>query len=188
MKADKLIKLLERGSVWQSIALGTQGSHVQIVSLQPARNDMKFYIASPIGEPNSLKRQLSERAKEILSKQGEVYAPWDYKIPNAWDYSNQEWGLMVFTNDVYALDHSDWIVVLSYGRIETTVGTAWEAGYAFAKGKKVLVVEVDEELSKSAVQSLMMSNGCFACIRGLRELEKYDFKNPVELRTTTEQK
>ncbi len=156
---------------------------------------MKFYIAAPIGEPASLKRQISEKVKEILIKQGEVYAPWEYKIPNAWDYSNTEWGLMVFTNDVYAIDHCDWVVVLSYGRKETTAGTAWEAGYAFAKGKKVLVVEADAELrlyhkscQKSAVQSLMMSNGCFACIRGIEALKKYDFNKPLKLGTNTEQK
>lgn len=150
---------------------------------------MKFYIASSIGEEKSLKREISKKVKEILSKYGEVYAPWDYKIPNAWDYSNTEWGLMVFTNDVYALDHSDWVVVISYGREKTTAGTAWEAGYAFAKGKKVLVVE--EELVESespSVQSLMVSNGCFACVRGLDGLRKYNFNKPKEIRTDTEQK
>lgn len=156
---------------------------------------LKFYLASPFGEPNSPRRQIAERVRVILNKYGEVYAPWDYKIPNAWDYSNTEWGLMVFTNDIHAIDHSNWVVVLSYGRLRTTVGTSWEAGYAFAIGKKVLVVEVDEELntaegmqSNPEIQSLMMSNGCFACIRGLKALEKYNFNRPVEIRTNTEQK
>lgn len=152
---------------------------------------MKFYLASPFGKPNSEKRSISERVKKILSDNGDVYAPWEYKIPNAWDYPNEEWGLMVFTNDIYHIDHSDWVIVLSYGREDTTVGTAWEAGYAFASGKKVLVVEVDGELNENAeeekTQSLMLSNGCYARIRGIDSLSSYDFTNPKPFRTFTEQ-
>lgn len=69
--------------------------------------------------------------------------------------------------------------------------SAWEAGYAFAKGKKVLVVEVDGEVKNEgapAVQSLMMSNGCYATIRGLDALEHFDFSYPKPQRTDTEQK
>lgn len=150
---------------------------------------MKFYLAASIGEKGSVKREISERARAILSKKGEVFAPWEYQIPNAWNYPNEEWGLMVFTGDVYAIDHSDWVVFLSYGREKTTCGSAWEAGYAFAKGKKVLVVELeDEEVATPAVQSLMVSNGCYARVRGMGALETYPFENPVPLRTDTEQK
>ena len=156
---------------------------------------LKFYIASSIGEAGSTRRKISEKVRKLLEQKGEVYAPWKYKIPNAWDYSNTEWGLMVFTNDVHAIDTCDWVIVISQGRKETTAGTAWEAGYAFAKGKKVLVVELDAELrlenksyQKPAVQSLMMSNGCFASVRGFNGLRKYDFTAPREVRTVTEQK
>ena len=157
---------------------------------------MKVYLAAPFGEPKSAKREIAMAAKEILgSKEFNVYAPWEYKLPHAWDYLNDEWGLMVFTNDIYALDHADWVVVLSYGRTDTTVGTSWEAGYAFAKDKKVLIVEVDGDLPRAngktaepVVQSLMMANGCFARIRGLKALKQYDFQNPKPLRTKTEQK
>lgn len=143
----------------------------------------KVYLAAPFGEPNSQKRKNAIEAKRILTSRGfDVYAPWEYQIPHAWDYPNTEWGLMVFANDVYALDHSDIVVVLSYGRIDTTSGTNWEAGYAYGKGKKVIVVEVNS----SAPMSIMVSNGCFARLNGISALEGSDFSTPCK--TTTEQK
>ena len=159
---------------------------------------MRVYLAAPFGEPESVKRQIAEAAREAIQKRRqeiEVYAPWEYKVPHAYEYPNHEWGLMVYTNDVYALDHADWVVVLSYGRTDTTVGTAWEAGYAFASGKYVLVVEVDGDLPRNdgevaepEIQSIMMANGCFARIRGLKALKDFDFQNPKPYRTMTEQK
>ena len=131
---------------------------------------MKIYLASSFGAKDSEKRKNSERAAEILKDNGyEVYCPWEYQIPHAWDYTNQEWGLMVFTNDLYALDHADAIVMLSYGRTETASGTNWEAGYAYGIGKKVIVVEMDEP----QVMSLMVANGCYARLKGLEGLKRY---------------
>lgn len=136
---------------------------------------MKIYLASSFGSKNSDKRKNSEKAAKILRDNNyEVYCPWEYQIPHAWDYSNNEWGLMVFTNDVYALDHSDAVVMLSYGRLATASGTNWEAGYAYGIGKKVIVVEMEEPVA----MSVMVSNGCYARIKGLEKLEKYLIENP----------
>ena len=69
--------------------------------------------------------------------------PVEHSIPNAWDYPNDEWGLMVFESDINAINDADVLVLLSYGR-KQTAGSAWEAGYAFAMGKKVIVVEMND--------------------------------------------
>ena len=145
---------------------------------------LKAYLAAPFGTPGSIRRENAMRAKEALEKNGyDVCAPWEYKIPHDWDYPNHEWGLMVFTNDVYAIDHSDMVVVLSYGREDTTSGTNWEAGYAFGVGKKVIVVECGD----SAVMSLMVSNGCYSRIASLDDFcQIIDFD--IKYRTYTEQK
>lgn len=143
----------------------------------------KVYLAAPFGEPNSEKRSNAIKAKSILVDKGfDVYAPWEYKVPNDWDYPNSEWGLMVFVNDIKAIDSCDLLVMLSYGR-KSTAGTNWEAGYAFGTKKKVIVVEMTNE-----VMSLMVANGRYATITGLDELEKYDFDTMPKLRTETEQK
>ncbi|MBQ9613064.1 MAG: nucleoside 2-deoxyribosyltransferase [Lachnospiraceae bacterium] len=145
---------------------------------------MKIYLATPVGGPGTNWRLKAVRAMDILVDKGlSVYCPWDMKIPHAWDYPNQEWGLMVFANDIAAINDCDVVVFLSYGRI-SSAGANWEAGYAFGIGKKVIVVE----MSYPAEMSLMVSNGCFARVKGLEGLESYDFSGEFKpTRTDTEQ-
>ena len=141
----------------------------------------KVYIASSL---NQDKREAITIAKGILEAKGfEVYSPVEHIIPNAWDYPNDEWGLMVFTNDYTALKNSDFVVVLNYGREGTTLGTGIEQGIAFEAGIKVILVEMTEE-----VQSLMASNARYATVSGLNGLESYDFEAMFKSRTDTEVK
>lgn len=141
---------------------------------------MKVYVASSMSNE---KRKNMENAVNILRSKGfEVYNPCEHTIPNAWDYPNDEWGLMVFTNDISAIQDSDIVVLLSYGRM-STAGANWEAGYAFGLGKKIIVVEMTNE-----IMSLMVANGRYATIKGLEELENYNFDTMPTYRTKTEQK
>jgi nucleoside 2-deoxyribosyltransferase len=120
------------------------------------------------------KRRQNEmsRAEVILESYGlDVYVPSRLKIPNAWDYSERDWGLMVFANDLHSLDISDIVVFLSYGKKNNNDGSAWECGYAFAKGKKVIVVSMSTD-----TESLMVMHGSYAQLDGLDGLEQYDFK------------
>ena len=144
---------------------------------------MKVYLAAPFGEPKSEKRNNAENALRILRDKGcDIYAPWEHIIPHAWEYPNTEWGLMVFTNDISAIDDANVVVMLSYGR-DSTAGTNWEAGYAFAKGKIVIVVEMTEN-----IMSLMVANGRYSTVIGLNGLYNYDFEKMPVLRSSTEQK
>lgn len=146
-------------------------------------NMMKVYLATPIGDLDSEFRKNAVKAKEILLKSfDDIYCPWEMKIPHAWDYPNDEWGLMVFAKDVSELDECDLVVALSYGR-ESTAGSNWECGYAFGVGKKVLVVEMTDN-----IMSLMVSNGCYARVSGLNDLEEYNFSEMPAMKTDTEQK
>lgn len=112
----------------------------------------------------------------------EVYCPWGLHIPHAWNYPNNEWGQMVFANDIAALENCDAAVMLSYGR-ESTAGANWEAGYLYARSKKIIVVEMTDN-----IMSIMVSNGCYARVKGLNGLRAYDFNTMPMLRTDTEQK
>lgn len=144
---------------------------------------MKAYIAAPFGEVDSQERYNAITTASIMLNKGfAVYTPWSCKVPHAWDYPNTEWSQMVFMNDVKAIDNSDVVVVLSYGR-ESTAGTNWEAGYAFGVGKTVIVVEMTNK-----VMSLMVSNGMYARVKGLNGLQEYDFRTMPKSRTDTEQK
>lgn len=144
---------------------------------------MKIYLAAPFGTTGSEKRNNAETAARTLRNKGfEVYCPWQNIIPHAWEYPNTEWGLMVFVNDVQAIDAADIVVVLSYGR-ESTAGTNWEAGYAYGRGKKVIIVEMTEQ-----IMSLMVANGRWATVKGLKALAEYDFHSMPMSRSDTEQK
>lgn len=144
----------------------------------------KVYLATPVGDPTeTLIRSNAAAAEEILVEKGfEVYCPWKIHVPHAWDYPNPEWGLMVFMADMVHLEEAEIVVVLSYGRVGTC-GTAWEQGYAYAKDKKVIVVEMNEE-----IQSIMVANGRYATVKGIVGLSEYDFNEMPKTRTETEQK
>ena len=146
------------------------------------RNNMiKVYLASPFDA--ELRKDMNDAIDTLRNKCFmEVYAPVEHSIPNAWDYPNDEWALMVFESDINAINDADVLVLLSYGR-KQTAGSAWEAGYAFAMGKKVIVVEMNDEIA-----SLMVSNGRYATVKGLKGLEEYDWSEMPKTRTNTEQK
>ena len=141
---------------------------------------MKIYLASSL---NADCRADMYKAVDMLRDKGfDVYSPIEHKIPNDWDYPNTEWGLMVFTADIMAIDACDTLVILSCGR-NSTAGANWEAGYAYAKGKKVIVVEMTDD-----VMSLMVANGRYATVKGLDGLASYDWDTMPKSRTETEQK
>ncbi len=163
---------------------------------------LKVYLAASMDND---KRDKMYEAINILRIKGlDVYAPVEHKITNAWDYPNDEWGLMVFQNDINAINESNFLVLLSWGR-HSTAGANWEAGYAFGTGIKVIVVEMGMEPiekdfgllgrqiqetivpPKEVPMSLMVANGRYATVKGLHGLEEYDFNNPTPTRTKTEQ-
>lgn len=147
---------------------------------------MKVYLASSLDE---IYRPYIREAECILKEKGlDVYVPLDHVITNAWDYPNNEWGLMVFNNDVTAIDNSDIVVSLSFGRTHITSGTSWECGYAFAKGKRIILVEINIDETKDFVMSLMLANGRYATVNGLDGLSNYNFEKMPKTRTNTEQK
>lgn len=142
---------------------------------------MKIYVAASLSED---KRPIMYKAVKVLRERGyDVYAPIEHVIENAWDWPNSEWGLQVFRNDVNAIQSADFVLVLSWGRLDTSAGTTWEQGYAYGIGKKVILVEMNND-----IQSLMVANGRFATIRGIDGITSYNFENPQPLRTNTEQK
>lgn len=133
----------------------------------------KVYLAASFAymdkEQTKRRCEAIDKTVAMLRFRGfDVYVPHEMKIPNAWDYTMQEWGLMVFSRDVAEIDKADFVVMLSWGK-ENNAGAAWEIGYAFAKGKKVIVVAMND-----AAQSLMILHGSYAQIK-YEHLAEYDF-------------
>jgi len=142
---------------------------------------MKIYLASSLSQ--ECRPDMYEALKRLRGSGHEVYGPVEHAIENAWDYSNKDWGRLVFEADIRAISEADCVVAISYGRTKTTAGSSWEIGYAYGTGKKVVVVEMDE-----GPQSLMVSNGSHATVKGLEGLMNYDFDSMPRLMTESEQK
>lgn len=141
----------------------------------------KLYLAASLDND---KRENILKAKAILANKGfDVYVPMEHILEHSWNWPNAEWGLQVFRNDVEAIKASRIVVVLNYGRIETTSGTTFEQGLAYAYNKLVILVEMTDN-----VQSLMVANGRYATVKGLEGLESYDFEKLPKSRTNTEVK
>ena len=119
---------------------------------------MKYYLAGPwfTDEQARKYRDIVQYIKSNILKSGdEIFIPAEHEVPGAWDLSNQEWGERVFEMDLQALDAADEVIVLDYG-YNSDAGTAWEAGYAYAKRKQVTHIRCGD----GAIYSLMMANGC----------------------------
>lgn len=151
---------------------------------QPDKN--KVCLASPT---DAEFRDTTTRAAGILRKKFDgVHVPMENAIPNAQDCPNNERGLMVFTEDISATGCPHIVVFPNYGCPKTTAGCAWEAGYAFAKDKKVIVVGIRPNGGEPSITSLMIENGRYATANGLDRLGSHDWSLVPKSRSEHEQK
>ncbi len=133
---------------------------------------MKIYLAGPVVADDGVKNLVSAvYGKLVEMKIGSVYRPGLHKVPNEWGITMQMWGQCVFTMDVLAIDDCDWVVLCNFGRSGASAGTAWECGYAFAKGKKILVVNMP-----GSKDSSLMITGCAANVVDFEQ-----FKNETDI-------
>lgn len=116
---------------------------------------MKVYLASPFF--NEEENNVYHNVINILRSQKDIdlFVPKEHTIPNAWDLSNRVWAESVFAVDILGIQKADVVVVLNFGMYSDS-GTAWECGYAYALGKKVVNVCIGYDKDFS----LMMLNGC----------------------------
>lgn len=102
----------------------------------------KIYLAGSCGSDD---RTFMKRIGRFLRGRGfEVYCPFELQIPNAWDMPQEDWALHVFEADIKEIKNCDFMVSISTGR-ESTAGTNWEQGYAFALKKPVFVFQVTDK-------------------------------------------
>ena len=114
---------------------------------------MKIYLAGPCDtEHRTIMVKIAERLRR--EPRLDVYCPWELKIENAWDMTQENWSAEVFWHDVGAINDCDVFLMISIGR-KSTAGTNWEQGYAFAKKKTVYVIQITDETT-----SLMTFCGC----------------------------
>lgn len=128
---------------------------------------MKIYLASPFFCEEELSNV--ERVEKILLDRGfDVFSPRLHEVRTDRTINTAFWSKQTFESDRRAIDDSDAIVMLYYGSVSDS-GTAWECGYAYAKGKPTVVVHF------GTCSNLMVHEGCRANI-SLDELYSYDFE------------
>lgn len=130
---------------------------------------MKAYLAAPFFNQNE--RYIYSRVIDYLrnAEYLDLYVPQEHTVEDAWNLPNSAWAWKVFKEDVQALDEATVVYVLNFGMYSDS-GTAWEAGYAYAKGKRIVNILVNQE---SNVYSLMM-------IGGANKLVNIEFENVEE--------
>lgn len=104
---------------------------------------MKIYLAGPCDTEN---RTIMVKVARILREYGhyDVYCPWELKIENAWDISQEEWARQVFEEDIKVIQECDIFFMISQGR-ESTAGTNWENGYAYGLNKHIVTIQITEK-------------------------------------------
>ena len=113
---------------------------------------MKIYLAGSCSSEN--RTVMMDIVKFLRHKGYEVLAPFEYKVENEWDMSQEDWANDVFQHDCALINDADLVLIISPGRI-STAGTNWEQGYAYGLGKKICVVQIGHEPT-----SLMTYGGC----------------------------
>ena len=129
---------------------------------------MKVYLASPFFNQEEI--TVYEKVIKLLreEKDLDVFVPREHTIPGGWDMPNHIWGENVFAVDILGIQKSDVVVVLNFGMYSDS-GTAWECGYAYALGKKVVNICIGYDTDE---YSLMMLNGS-ALTFSLGDLEAF---------------
>lgn len=101
----------------------------------------KIYLCGPCDSEH--RTLMTRAAKTLRNMRHEVYCPFELKIKNAWDYSQEDWAQMVFTADLAAMNDCDYAIVISLGRI-SSAGTNWECGYLYAHNIPVYVFQITD--------------------------------------------
>ena len=118
-----------------------------------------IYIAGPFftDEERAFLKIVIESVKEIFPNE-ELFIPMEHFIPNGENLSNNEWAEAVFKMDVEALNKCD-RVVAAYLGLRSDTGTAWEIGYAYAKGIPVdLILSLEALSGEVSIMPIQSSN------------------------------
>ena len=129
------------------------------------------YIAGPLF--NEGERWFDEQIEQIARDAGFTTFLPHRDGKEAKTYEDTGWVHRVFNEDVHGLDRAD-IVIANLNGITTDDGTAWELGYAYAKGKHLVGVYTDWRLQfQHQTVNLMIECSLHKLVRSLDELRDY---------------
>lgn len=129
-----------------------------------------IYLASPFF--TNYERRIMKTVLKVLRNSGyTVYAPYEFKIKDAWEIPNHEWGNQIYRKDMHELKSADCIVAINYG-YNSDAGTAFEIGVATALGLPVFTINFE-----GIVDSLMINNSAL----GMISFEYFKSHDTIEL-------
>lgn len=132
---------------------------------------MKIYLAGPCDTENRYNMvQIAKVFREY--GQYEVYCPWELKIENAWDFPQEIWARKVFEADIKAIQDCEIFVMISSGR-ESTAGTNWENGYAYALNKYIIVIQITDKptsLMTYASSSIFLNSSYTDALKTIKQI------------------
>ena len=161
---------------------------------------MNIYIAASFcyedkkktSERKYLIEKTVERLKKVIPGDNKYYIPHQLTIPNAWDISMEDWAYAVYNHDMIALDRSDMVIFLSFGK-ENNAGSVWEVGYIC--GKNHYMDQVEDYYHRhhelimikmtNEIESLMLTNSIKTIISE-KEIETYDWVSKPWYKTQLE--
>ena len=138
----------------------------RVGAMQRARTgeSVKAYVAGPLFDDGE--RWWIERVEQTVADAGfTTFLPHRDNPPK--DESNVA---AIFANDRRGIDDCD-VVVASLNGLTTDDGTAWELGYAFAHGKRIIGLHTDwRRRFDHEVINLMIECSLTVLVRSLDEL------------------
>ena len=132
---------------------------------------MKIYLAGPCDTEN---RYNMVQISKVFREYGgyEVYCPWELKIKNAWDMPQEKWARKVFEADIKAIQECEVFVMITSGR-ESTAGTNWENGYAYALNKHIVTIQITDKptsLMTYASSSEFFNSSLVDCLETVKHI------------------
>jgi nucleoside 2-deoxyribosyltransferase len=127
-------------------------------------NAPRVYVAGPLFDEGE--RWWIEQVESLVAEQGFVTFLPHRDNPPKDQYNVRQ----IFENDLRGVDQCD-VVVASLNGVTTDDGTAWELGYAYARGKYIIGLHTDWRMRFAhEVVNLMMECSIDRMVRSLDEL------------------
>ena len=106
-------------------------------------------------------RSLAETIEKLYSD-AEITLPQDFENKG---YDNSRTNALLFQKCVGSIDNADVVLAVIDGANPDS-GTAWEMGYAYAKGKPIIGVRTDFRLGAEHGVNIMLSRSCRFIVQG----------------------
>ena len=118
-----------------------------------------IYIAGPFftDKERTFLEIVIKSVKEMFPNE-KLFIPMEHFIPDGENLSNNEWAEAVFKMDVEALNKCN-RVIAAYSGLYSDTGTAWEVGYAYARGIPVnLMLPLEALNGEVSIMPIQSSN------------------------------